>query len=162
ALDFKRTSDANGTGLELAPRGRVLAEEDNPTMNRHVESRYPILDLELREDLLAMDVHRLFSDIERCGDFLVPLAHRDRSKHFDLALRQDRLRRTSAEPRGHSGRDGRAAGMYFTNDANEILGQRVLQQVRGGAVLKRRKDVFLAVVHRQDDDSRIGTVRTNS
>src|SRR5690349_20955444 len=50
--------------------------------------------MEFREDIRYMELHRAFSDAERCGNFLVRETAHQQLQHLDLARRQRMTRWT--------------------------------------------------------------------
>jgi hypothetical protein len=82
--------------------------------------------------------------------FRIPL--RNQPYHIDLPRRQGglRLARLEEAPRWTASAGRRRD---VADHANEILGQRVFQQIGRRPGFERLTDVLVAVVHRQHDDS---------
>ena len=78
--------------------------------------------------------------------------------------RQRRPGRAFREAGLHVRRDRRCSPHDgLADDANEIVRERVLQQIGGRARFERAVDVFVALIHRQHDDARgLGSSRADS
>lgn len=97
---------------------------NDPTAERDLDCRRPVVDLEFREDALQVRLHRALADAERRRNLFVPRSLRDQLHHVDLPGRQRRVRRALGQPRLNVGAHGRLARMNFTDHANEIVGER--------------------------------------
>jgi hypothetical protein len=71
-----------------------------------------------------------------------------------LAQAQRGVARPLIERVLYLGRDNATARMHFANHVDQIVGDRVLQQVAHRSGLERTIDVLVAVIHRQRDDAR--------
>ena len=83
------------------------------------------------------------------GDLLVPHALGDQLHHLDFPRRQRRAARRSSSRAWTSGANRAFAGVNIADHPNQVVGERVLQQVGRGAGRERPVDVFVALVHRQ-------------
>ena len=95
---------------------------------------------------------------EGCRNLLVPLPRRQQLEHLGLPERQRGLARPLFEDCRNLRRDGALAGVDVPDDANQVIGQRVLQEVAHRSRGDRAEDVLVAVVHRQNHDPGIRLV----
>ena len=80
----------------------------------------------------------------------LPFRHQLHDLHF--ARRQRRLRRPFVQPGLDVGADRTPARVDLADEPDEIVRQRVLQQVGRRPGGQRAMDVFVALIHRQHDD----------
>src|SRR5262249_3008426 len=89
----ERCGPATGS---FASRG--AAEVDETPLPGRDDSLSPVDHLEFAEDILDMDLHRVFSDIQGGADFLVPQAPGDALQDLQLARAQPHARLVFGQP----------------------------------------------------------------
>jgi hypothetical protein len=88
------------------------------------------------------------------GNLLVPFSRRQKFQDLPLARRQRRLAGPDLERGQNVGRYHPLARVHRAQNAHQVVGNGVLQQIAHGAGLEVLEDVLLAVVHRQHHDAR--------
>ena len=87
--------------------------------------------------------------------FPIPHPFGHKLDDLDLARRQRRRSGPLIEKRPDMGSQGRSAGADLADYANQILGQRVLEQAGRGSSFEGAVHVFVALIHREHDNPRL-------
>ena len=115
-----------------------LRQVNDPAPQRDGDRRAAVLHLQLGQDVLDVHLRRLLADAERGADFLVAHPLGDQLEDFDLARGQRRPGVALREPRLDVGADRMTPGMDLPHDPDEIVRQRVLQEIGRRRPLRAR------------------------
>ena len=109
--------------LERIERRREVGHE----LERHIDRGGTLPDLEFGEDVLEVHLDGFFADAEQHRNLFVAPAFGHQLHDLNLARRERRLRGAFVQPRLDVRPDGPSPGMHFPDEANEIVGKRVLE-----------------------------------
>ncbi len=99
-----------------------------------------------------MYFHRIFGNVQRSADFLVPQTFGDVIQHLQFAFAERDAWRVFSYSRRHRRRNVPLADLNFANGLHQFFPDRIFEQITSGSSFQSAVNVLVSFVSRQHDD----------